>query len=104
MRRRMSPSSAMCCMQAVGEGKNVVRTLRRYRHVRASCVLDVEEPACGQVPDAHGALGWSGTQHQPDVHETRLQMPSVAWNVRFNWLRHYILPIQQRQGIDPECP
>ena len=48
--------------------------------------------------------GWSGTQHQPDVHESRLQMPSVAWDARLNWLRHYILPIQQRRGIVPECP
>ena len=31
-------------------------------------------------------------------------MPPVAWNARFNWLRPYILPIQQRQGIGPECP
>ena len=36
--------------------------------VKSSCVLDVEEPACGQVPEADGALGWSRTQHQPDVH------------------------------------
>ena len=34
----------------------------------------------------------------------RLQMSSVAWHARLNWLRYYILPIQQRQGIGPECP
>ena len=26
-------------------------------------------------------------------------MSSVARNARLNWLQHYILPIQQRQGI-----
>ena len=30
-------------------------------------------------------------------------MISVRWNARLNWLRHYILPNQQRQGIGPEC-
>ena len=34
----------------------------------------MEEPACGQVPDADGALGRSGTRHQPDVQSKCLQL------------------------------
>ena len=96
MRRWVSPSSAMCGRQSV-RWKNVARVRCHDTEVFMLLVcLDVEEPACRQVPCADGALGWSGTQHQPDVHYTRLQMSSVAWNARLNWLRHFILPIQQR--------
>ena len=55
-------------LQPFVEGKNGACALPRFRRVRASCVLGVEEPHYGQLPDADGALGWSGTQHQPGVH------------------------------------
>ena len=41
-------------LQAVGEGNNVVRALCDDTDVFA-LLVDVEEPACGQVPDANGA-------------------------------------------------
>ena len=48
-------------LQALGEGNNVVPVLCDDKDVFVLyCVLDVEEPYCGQVPDADGALGWSG--------------------------------------------
>ena len=47
---------------------------------------------------------WSaGTERYSTSTRRAIQMPSVAWNARLNWLRHYILPIHQIQGIDPEC-
>ena len=32
-------------------------------------------------------LGWSGPQHQLDLHSTGLQLLSAAWNERHNRLR-----------------
>ena len=51
----MSPSSATCCRQSARKQCGAC-ALRRYRRVRAYCVLDVEKPS-----DADGALGWSQT-------------------------------------------
>ena len=76
-------------LQAVGEGKNVVRVFCDDTDVFVLLVFWMWR---NQLVDTCQMQieRWDGTV--PDIN--RLQMPPVAWNARLNWLRHYILPIQ----------
>ena len=64
MRRRTSPSSATCCRQSVVE---IMWCVFFATIPTCSCFLC---SGCGETSLWTSATcGWSGTQHQPDVHE-----------------------------------
>ena len=82
-------------LQAVGEGKNVVRVFCDDTDVFVLLVFWMWR---NQLVDTCQMQieRWDGTV--PDINQTCIKlgskMPPVAWNARLNWLRHYILPIQ----------
>ena len=88
-------------LQAVGSGNNVVRILCEDTDVFVLLVFWMWRNQLVDKCQLRMERYSASTRH---ARSYRLQMSSVAWHARLNWLRHYILPIQQRQGIGPECP